>query len=97
MCIRDRVYSHQETGDWKSFERDKKIATFFREKGIHWNEFQNNGVARGLKNRDMWQSQWHKVMSQPYLTAGNVNTENSNCQILLVYYLLKLLVLVPQK
>ena len=74
-CNIEAVYSHQETGDWKSFERDKKIATFFREKGIHWNEFQNNGVARGLKNRDLWQSQWHKVMSQPYLTAGNVNTE----------------------
>ena len=74
-CNIEAVYSHQETGDWKSFERDKKIATFFREKGIHWNEFQNNGVARGLKNRDLWQSQWHKVMSQPYLTAGNVSTE----------------------
>tara|TARA_S200000501_G_C20828180_1_gene745938 strand:+ start:417 stop:1916 length:1500 start_codon:yes stop_codon:yes gene_type:complete len=74
-CHIEAVYSHEETGDWKSFQRDKKIATFFRDKGIHWNEFQSNGVVRGLKSRESWQADWNKTMNAPILNPSNLSTE----------------------
>lgn len=59
------VYSHQETGNLVSFERDKRMKTFFKNESIHWQEFPTNGVVRGLKNRTNWSENWEKTMIQP--------------------------------
>jgi deoxyribodipyrimidine photo-lyase len=59
------VFSHQETGVELTFERDKEMKRFFRAHGIAWNEFQSNGVIRGLKNRDKWEERWLYLMRQP--------------------------------
>lgn len=59
------VFSHQETGNRISFERDLHIGKFFNSKGITWFEAQSNGVQRGLKNRKNWDKAWHAYMHAP--------------------------------
>jgi deoxyribodipyrimidine photo-lyase len=48
------IYSHQETGLLVTYERDKSFSRFCKNNLIKWHENINNGVQRGLKNRDEW-------------------------------------------
>ena len=41
------LYSHQETGNLATFKRDKRVAQWCREKGVHWNEAVGSSVLRG--------------------------------------------------
>ena len=59
------LYSYQESGLAVTYERDKAVAAFCKKTGIRWHEYQNNGVIRGLKNRDEWRERWHEHMQQP--------------------------------
>ncbi|MCU0403993.1 MAG: deoxyribodipyrimidine photo-lyase, partial [Chitinophagaceae bacterium] len=43
------VFSHQETGNDLSFQRDKAVGRWFKKMGIHWHEFSDKGIIRGLK------------------------------------------------
>lgn len=43
----DTIYSHQETGIGITYNRDKAVAAFCREKGILWQEHLSNGILRG--------------------------------------------------
>ena len=67
------LYSHEETGIRLTYDRDKAVTRFCRQRGIDWQEFQSNGVIRGLKNRDTWTADWQQTMQapqqQPDLTA----------------------------
>ncbi|MEY4217382.1 MAG: hypothetical protein RLZZ68_1838 [Bacteroidota bacterium] len=59
------VYSYQETGNWLSYKRDQRIASFLKSQNTPWVEFQANGVIRGLKNRQSWDKAWHNFMHSP--------------------------------
>tara|TARA_R110000868_G_scaffold6126_3_gene35347 strand:+ start:977 stop:2464 length:1488 start_codon:yes stop_codon:yes gene_type:complete len=48
------IYSHQETGLLVTFNRDKSFKRFCKNNLINWHENINNGVQRGLKDRDQW-------------------------------------------
>ena len=48
------IYSHQETGLLVTYERDKSFKRFCKNNLITWHEVINNGVYRGLENRDTW-------------------------------------------
>ncbi len=48
------IYSHQETGILVTYERDKNFKRYCKNNLIQWYENINNGVQRGLKNRDGW-------------------------------------------
>lgn len=61
------VYSHEEIGIGVTFERDKRMVAYFKEKGIDWREFQHNAVIRGLKNRYRWNEMWHDYMYSPLI------------------------------
>ncbi|HEX4843795.1 MAG TPA: deoxyribodipyrimidine photo-lyase/cryptochrome family protein [Limnobacter sp.] len=62
------VYSHEETGNWASFDRDKAIKRWVKQQPrVVWHEFANNGVVRGLANRDEWGKRWLATMSKPTL------------------------------
>lgn len=56
------LFSHQETGNMLTFDRDLKVGAFCTENGWQWNEYQTNGVIRKLKNRNKWDAQWKKTM-----------------------------------
>jgi len=48
------IYSHQETGILVTYERDKSFIRFCKNNLITWHESINNGVQRGLKDRNRW-------------------------------------------
>lgn len=59
------VYSHQETGNNLSYERDKQMKSLFKNHNVPWYEFQQNGVIRGINNRKDWDKHWHNTMHSP--------------------------------
>jgi deoxyribodipyrimidine photo-lyase len=63
-----RVLSYRESGIEKTFHRDKAIARLFISKGVAWQEFQRNGVLRGIKDRVDWDKRWFVYMSEPLTT-----------------------------
>lgn len=67
------IYSYAETGIDITYNRDKQMQKFCKEKGVHWHEFRQNGVLRGRKNRLNWNKQWFEYMKKPF---DNPNFEN---------------------
>lgn len=68
------VYSHQETGLLITYNRDKDFARYCRNNSINWIENKNNGVLRGLLNRDNWLENWEDYMNKPqFLIKLNCN------------------------
>jgi len=61
-----QVFSHEEIGNSLTYARDKSMKILFRENSIKWNEYQTNGIIRGLKNRKHWEKLWEeKMLSTP--------------------------------
>jgi deoxyribodipyrimidine photo-lyase len=56
------IFSHEETGNWLSFQRDIAVQKYCKEKNIPLQEFPTNGIVRRLKSRDMWSRIWHTRM-----------------------------------
>ncbi|MEM6721340.1 MAG: FAD-binding domain-containing protein [Bacteroidota bacterium] len=61
------IYSHQETGIKVTYDRDKILKRFLLNNMIQWEENVNNGVFRGLKNRNNWVEMWEEFMERPQL------------------------------
>ncbi|KXW56522.1 cryptochrome/deoxyribodipyrimidine photo-lyase family protein [Ferrovum sp. PN-J185] len=59
------LYSHEETGNNWSYQRDKQVAKWCDDMGIIWHQFQQFGVVRRLRSRDEWQDAWEAHMSRP--------------------------------
>ena len=60
-----RLWSHQETGNWASYQRDLRVRQWTRTHGISWTERRQHGVIRGLKTRDGWARAWDRFMAEP--------------------------------
>ena len=61
------IFSHNESGTERSWLRDKSISKFCKQHTILWQESQQNGVVRGLKNRTHWAKLWNSYMSKPVI------------------------------
>lgn len=61
----DVLWSHQETGNNWTYQRDLKVAAWCRDNGVVWNEVQNHGVFRRQKSRNGWAQRWEQLMSRP--------------------------------
>jgi len=61
------VFSHQETGIELTWQRDKEVRAYFEERGILWQEFQRDGILRGITNRNGWDKHWFVTMDQPLI------------------------------
>lgn len=61
----DAVYSHVETGILVTYNRDKEFKRYCRNNFIQWSESKNNGVERGLVNRNYWFDNWETYMNAP--------------------------------
>ncbi len=59
------VYSHEETGLMRTFERDRSMKLWFADRGIPWHEYKSNGVFRGLSGRMGWREKWYAYMNEP--------------------------------
>ncbi len=59
----EHLYSHEETGNAFTYQRDRAVARWCRSHGVTWHEFPQFGVVRGLKDRDLWQRAWERHMA----------------------------------
>ena len=59
------VFSYQESGVQKTWDRDKSVKKLLDSKGINWTEFQRDGILRGIKNRKGWDKHWFVTMAEP--------------------------------
>jgi deoxyribodipyrimidine photo-lyase len=58
------VYSHLETGNGLTFQRDQHVLELLDRKCIVWKEFQQQGVVRRLSSRINWEKRWKNFMLQ---------------------------------
>ena len=61
----ERVWSHMETGNDLTYQRDIAVGQWLRQRAVPWEEISQFGVVRRLKNRDGWAARWTALMKQP--------------------------------
>lgn len=62
------IFSHQETGNRLTFDRDLSMQQFCIQNAIEWKEYQLNGVIRKLQSRQYWDQLWKaKMQEEPKL------------------------------
>jgi len=61
------VWSYQESGPPRTYERDRQLQSYFKQQHINWSEFQRDGIIRGLKNRKNWDKAWFAYVNSPQL------------------------------
>lgn len=57
--------SHQETGHGVSYARDRRVRAWCEANGVAWVESVQDGVQRGLRQRDGWADRWARAMAAP--------------------------------
>lgn len=57
--------SHQETGHGVSYARDRRVRAWCATHGVTWSESMQDGVQRGLRQRDGWAQRWARAMAAP--------------------------------
>ncbi len=68
LCVEQgvtTVWSHQETGNAWTFQRDIRVSERLKRLGVPWNQPRQHAVVRGTCNRDQWTTQWEALMRQP--------------------------------
>ena len=65
----DHLYSHEETGNDLSYQRDRAVGAWCQRSQVRWEEFPQHGVFRPLRDRDGWAARWRKRMNQPITSA----------------------------
>ncbi len=63
------LWSHEETGNGWSFDRDRAVARWCAEHGVVWHELPCNGVVRRLHDRNLWSRLWTQRMTPAPLPA----------------------------
>lgn len=60
-----RIWSHQETGNHITFERDRAVTSWVQTVGAEWSEVLQHGVFRRLPRREGWAQRWQELMHRP--------------------------------
>jgi deoxyribodipyrimidine photo-lyase len=58
----DNIWSHEETGNLWTFNRDKRVAKWCGSNHVEWTELPQHGVIRRLGDRSGWSKRWDKLM-----------------------------------
>ena len=67
-----RILSHQETGNGMTYRRDRAVSEWAKARCVEWRETRQQGVFRGLKNRDGWAALWERDMRSAKVPAPDV-------------------------
>ena len=59
------LWSHEETGNRLTFDRDLAVARWVRQTGISWREIPQSAVVRRLRSRDGWSRMREGFMDRP--------------------------------
>ena len=68
----ERLWSHEETGNDWTYQRDLQVAAWCRLRGIEWREIPQHGVIRRLSSRNGWAKRWDKFMAEPITEAPSL-------------------------
>lgn len=79
------IYSHQETGILVTYNRDKSFKRFCKNNLIQWHENINNGVQRGLRDRNKWTE-----TCNAYFSIEPLQFEPSDGQLLTIQQIIAL-------
>ena len=60
----ERVFCHQETGGQWTYDRDLAMIDWCQSRGIEFQEWQQFGVVRRLRDRDLWDKAWSQLMTR---------------------------------
>jgi deoxyribodipyrimidine photo-lyase len=63
------LWSHEETGNAWTYQRDLDVAAWCKLHQIKWHETPTNGVVRKLATRDKWAALRNQRMAQPKIAA----------------------------
>ena len=74
------LWSHEESGNAWTYQRDISVAVWCRSNGINWYELPTNGVIRRLKSRDGWTKQRDARMASPIIHIPNLVNLKINIQ-----------------
>lgn len=66
------LYSHQETGNDFTYQRDLAVATWCHDRQIVWQEYRQLGVIRRLRDRDHWKRLFDAQMADPVLPVPEI-------------------------
>ena len=61
----DGLWSHEETGNGWTYQRDKRVGAWARRHGIAWTEIPQFGVTRRMRSRNGWAKRWEVQMTEP--------------------------------
>ena len=64
-CAFSDLWSHEETGNDLSFQRDRAVQVWCRQRGVAWHELPQHGVVRRLASRNGWAKRWDARMRAP--------------------------------
>lgn len=84
------LVSHQETGNWLSYNRDKKVKIWCEKNDISWFQPRQNNVIRNLHDRDLWTRHWSDFMRSPCEPVPNFLKNKFSKNINLSYPFVKL-------
>ena len=73
------LWSHEETGNAFTFERDKRVASWAKANAVAWTEIPQFGVVRRLKQRGGWVKHWEAHMNQPVLVMPTLIEAVQDC------------------
>lgn len=65
-----QVFSFEEVGIARTFERDLRMKDWFNHQGVHWDETPYAAVLRGLNHRRDWDEAWQKTMRSDLATPS---------------------------
>ncbi|MCR9270259.1 MAG: DNA photolyase family protein [Hyphomonadaceae bacterium] len=63
------LWSHEETGNGWTYQRDLRVVDWARQAGVEWTEVRQSGVIRRLKSRNGWAKRWDAFMAEPEAAA----------------------------
>ncbi|MDW8370745.1 MAG: FAD-binding domain-containing protein [Geminicoccaceae bacterium] len=63
------LWAHEETGNFWTFERDRRVRAWARSHGIPLRELRQSGVIRGLRDRTGWSRRWDAFMRRPIVPS----------------------------
>ncbi len=68
------IYSHQETGDYFTYQRDKEVRNWASKKQIVWKEYLQFSVFRGNIDRNNWSKKCQKNMAKSlFIEPSKIN------------------------
>ena len=62
-----QIFSHEETGNAWTFERDQKVSAWAKAHSIPWTELPQSGVVRRLDGRDGWAKYRNQFLAKPQI------------------------------